>query len=101
MIKSERFEWFESAEGLKGARLGAVCIDLLTRYDFYKTYLEFIKEGKNEAEAKILTSDKCRASYWTINRAVKWFESDDIPARSFKRSKRKMKPTNWRIPAQG
>lgn len=100
MIKSERFKWFESAEGLKGARLGAVCIDLLAKYDFYKTYLEFIEQGNKESEAKILASDKCRTSYWSIIRAIRWFENEEI-AEPVNKSKRITKPTNWRMSAQG
>lgn len=71
-----RLQFFESGYGLISAKLGIISIDLLTKYDSYKTYLEFRDQGYNEGESRILASDKCRCHYTSIARAIYWFESD-------------------------
>lgn len=73
-----RFEFFESGLGLMAARLGVIPIDLLTKYDSYKTYQEFITKGHNQAEARTLASDQCRCHYSSIVRAIYWFEDEVV-----------------------
>lgn len=77
MSNMNRWEFFESGLGLMAAKLGVIPIDLLTKYDSYKTYKELLAEGNDQASAKLMASDKCRCHYTTIIRAIYWFERDD------------------------
>ena len=71
-----RFEFFESGQGLAAAKIGVIPVDLLTKYDSYKTYLELVKEGHSTAMARVLAADKIRCHYSSIVRAIYWFETD-------------------------
>lgn len=72
-----RFEFFESGQALIAVRLGVIPIDLLTKYDSYKTYLDCIDSGLNQAQARIIASKHCRCHYSSIVRAIYWFENND------------------------
>ncbi len=72
-----RLEFFESGTGLIAAKIGVIPVDLLTKYDNYRTYLDFKKDGHGDAESKVLASDKCRCHYASIVRAIYWFERDE------------------------
>ncbi len=71
-----RFEWFESGAALVGFKVGGVSVDLLTKYDLYKTYKKFIDSGETKSEARKLTSDASGCHYTTVARAIYWFEND-------------------------
>ena len=73
-----RWEFFESGLGLIAAKLGVIPIDLLVKYDCYKTYREFLAKGHVPGEAKLLASDQCRYHYSSIVRSIYWFEEPDI-----------------------
>lgn len=83
-----RFEYFESGQGLEAVRLGVVCVDLLTKYHFYKTYREFLQSGNSESESKKLASDECDCHYSNIVRAINWFEGK-FETEKFKRISRR------------
>jgi hypothetical protein len=73
-----RWEFFESGLGLIAAKLGVIPIDLLVKYDCYKTYKDFLSKGHTVAESKVLASDKCRYHYASIARAIYWFEEPEV-----------------------
>lgn len=72
-----RFEFFESGAGLIAVKIGVVPVSLLTKYDIYKSYREFLSELGNDELARKKTVDSSRYSYWTVVRAIYWFERDD------------------------
>jgi hypothetical protein len=72
-----RFEFFESGQALIAAKIGVIPIDLLTKYDSYRTYRDYLAEGFDQAKARLLASDQCRCHYSSIVRAIYWFERDD------------------------
>lgn len=71
-----RWEFFESGAGLTAVRIGVVSIDLLTKYDLYKTYRELLLLN-TPAKARVLAADACKCHYASIVRAIYWFEKDD------------------------
>lgn len=87
-----RFEYFESGQALIAARLGVIPVDLLTKYDSYRTYRDFLTEGHDPAKARIMASKQCRCHYSSIVRAIYWFERDgpnntDLRVRSWRSRK--------------
>lgn len=72
-----RYDFFESGLGLFAARLGIIPVDLLTKYDSYKTYKDLLAEGKDQAEARKQAAINCRCHYASIVRAIYWFEEPE------------------------
>ena len=72
-----RLEFCESGQALAAARIGFVPVDLLTRYDFYKTYTDLVKAGMPEDKAKKEAALLCKCDRSTIARAIYWFERPD------------------------
>lgn len=72
-----RWEYFESGMALVAVKIGVIPIDLLTKYDSYKTYRDILALGHNEAQARAMAAEKCRCHYSSIVRAIYWFERDD------------------------
>jgi hypothetical protein len=72
-----KLQFFESGQGFIGAKLGIVPVQLLVRYDTYKTYLEHIAAGLSQEEARRNTVESSRCHYSTVARAIYWFERDN------------------------
>lgn len=80
-----RFEFFESGEGLKAVRLGLISISLLVYYDIYKRFLErrskIVRKKKTAfqirqevSKIKLEICDECKCSYATVVRSIFFFE---------------------------
>lgn len=72
-----RFEFFESGQGLIAARLGLISIFSLVRYDIYKSYKQLLADGVNPAEAKKIVCDRMKYHYSGVMKAIYFFEKDD------------------------
>jgi hypothetical protein len=72
-----RFEWFESGAALIAAKLSVIPIDLLFKYDCYKSYRDFKDRGFTDADSRVLASESRGVHSSCVVRAVYWFERDD------------------------
>ena len=72
-----RLEWFETNKVLTGFKLGIISVSNLTKYDIYKTFLEFKSQGMDKTEAIKCTVDDKYTKYTTVWRAIEWFEGRD------------------------
>jgi hypothetical protein len=75
--KMTRFEFFEQGLALIGAKVGAISISMLGKYDRYKVYRDFLNSGYDDGESRQLAAKKCRCDHSTISRDIYWFERDD------------------------
>lgn len=71
-----KYEFFESGQGLVGARLGLVSISSLAKYDIYKSYKQLLSDGVDAAEAKVIVGDKMKYSYSGVMKAIYFFEKE-------------------------
>lgn len=74
MTASSKFDFFESGEGFLRFKQGIVCVDWITKYNTYKTFLELRNNGMSRAEAVRITSEKCVCDPSTVSRHIQAFE---------------------------
>jgi hypothetical protein len=90
-----RYEFFESGMALTGAKIGIVPIDMLVKYDVYKTYRDLLESGTKKSLALVGAAEKSGCDRSTVARYVYWFEDEPRPTGSNRGNQ-----ADFQVPAQ-
>lgn len=77
MIDTDKFEWFESGNALKGVNFGAVDPSVYQKYIRYKVYLDFRSQGFDIEQAMKETAKRNRCSSVTVFRDRAFFHDGE------------------------